>query len=96
MLPSPATTTVIIQEEDKAVTEATATFLTHHKALFLTTTINFDNCTFKDIVPPAFTPAFEGALKKKSIKTKARALIGLWNNVVAPEKLDINDTSYTG
>ena len=35
-------------------------------------------------------------MKKKSIKTKARALIGLWNNIIAPEELDINDTSYTG
>ena len=80
-LPAPATNTVVIQKGDKAVS-------------FLTATINFYTCTLKDVTPPAFTPALVSALRKKSIETKVRAVIGLCNNVIAPEELDINDTSY--
>ena len=42
-LPLPMTTTVAIQKERKADTEAPAKILTRQKALFLTATIDFDN-----------------------------------------------------
>ena len=64
--------------------------------MFFTATIDFDTYTFKDVAPPAFTPAFVSASRKKFIKTKAGAVIGLWDNVITPEDLDIKDTSYKG
>jgi len=94
--PAPTTTTVVIQKEDKALTEGTATILTRQKALFLMATIDFNNCMFKDVAPPVFIPAFVSALKKKSTETKARAVVGLWNNFVEPKNLEINDTNYKG
>ena len=89
----PAPTTVYIQKKDKALTESTAKILTRQRALFLTADIDWTTCSITNAGPPVFTPAFSNALAKKSIDAKARTLIGLWNDVVTPPDLDINDTT---
>ena len=73
------------------MSEANLETNTRHAALFLRATINWETFTLKDPEETQFTDAFATLLTKKSVDTRGRTLVGLWNTVGnLPSRFDLS------